>query len=83
MPLAGRADPVKRVADGIERRFEDFLAAEVADTGKPVALARRLDVPRGAASFRIIRGAGMDSYRLGAPRRPASVSSAEPCPGRS
>jgi aminomuconate-semialdehyde/2-hydroxymuconate-6-semialdehyde dehydrogenase len=68
MPLAQRADLLKRVADAIERRFEDFLAAEVADTGKPVALARRLDIPRGAANFRIfadlVGGAGMESYFL-------------------
>lgn len=41
-----------RIADGIEQRFEEFLAAEIADTGKPAALARALDIPRGAANFR-------------------------------
>ncbi len=41
------------VADGIEARFEEFLRAEVADTGKPYGLARVLDVPRSAANFRI------------------------------
>ena len=40
------------MADGIERRFEDFVAAEVADTGRPVAQARSLDVARGVANFR-------------------------------
>ncbi len=68
MGVTGRADLMRRIADGIERRFEDFLAAEVADTGKPVALARRLDIPRGAANFRIfadiVRAAGMDSFFL-------------------
>jgi aminomuconate-semialdehyde/2-hydroxymuconate-6-semialdehyde dehydrogenase len=42
-----------RIADGIEHRFDDFVAAEVADTGKPLAQARSLDVPRGAANFRL------------------------------
>ncbi len=42
-----------RVADGIERRFDEFLEAECADTGKPASLARRIDIPRGAANFRI------------------------------
>jgi aminomuconate-semialdehyde/2-hydroxymuconate-6-semialdehyde dehydrogenase len=41
-----------RIADGIERRFDEFLEAEIADTGKPAALARALDIPRGAANFR-------------------------------
>ena len=41
-----------RVADIIERRFDDFLAAEIADTGKPEKLARTLDIPRAAGNFR-------------------------------
>ncbi|MFC6082626.1 2-hydroxymuconic semialdehyde dehydrogenase [Sphaerisporangium aureirubrum] len=47
-----RAAVLRRIADGLERRFDDLVAAEVADTGKPVAQARTLDVPRGAANFR-------------------------------
>jgi len=47
-----RALALLRVADGMSRRFDDFLAAEVADTGKPVALASHLDIPRGTANFR-------------------------------
>jgi aminomuconate-semialdehyde/2-hydroxymuconate-6-semialdehyde dehydrogenase len=41
------------VADEINRRFDEFLQAEVADTGKPVSLASHLDIPRGAANFKI------------------------------
>jgi aminomuconate-semialdehyde/2-hydroxymuconate-6-semialdehyde dehydrogenase len=48
-----RAAWLRRIADGMEQRFEDFVAAEVADTGKPQTLARSLDVPRGIANFRI------------------------------
>ncbi|MEO3807424.1 2-hydroxymuconic semialdehyde dehydrogenase [Sphaerisporangium sp. B11E5] len=47
-----RAAVLRGIADGLERRFDDLVAAEVADTGKPVAQARTLDVPRGAANFR-------------------------------
>ncbi len=47
-----RAVLLDRVAAGIEARFDSFLAAEVADTGKPVSLASSLDIPRGAANFR-------------------------------
>ncbi|MBL0423008.1 2-hydroxymuconic semialdehyde dehydrogenase [Ramlibacter sp. AW1] len=53
MPLAQRAQLLHAVADEIERRFDDFLQAEVADTGKPHSLARRLDIPRGAANFKV------------------------------
>jgi aminomuconate-semialdehyde/2-hydroxymuconate-6-semialdehyde dehydrogenase len=53
LAVADRVEMLHAVADGIERRFDDFLAAEVADTGKPVSLARHVDIPRGAANFRI------------------------------
>src|ERR1700730_9691181 len=49
-----RAAQLHRVADAIEARFDGFVAAEVADTGKPVALASRLDVPRAAENFRVL-----------------------------
>ncbi|MEU4397260.1 2-hydroxymuconic semialdehyde dehydrogenase [Micromonospora orduensis] len=47
-----RAVVLRRVADELERRFDDLVAAEVADTGKSVTQARTLDIPRGAANFR-------------------------------
>ena len=50
--IAERADWLYRIAAGIEARFEEFVAAEVADTGRPVKQARTLDVPRGIANFR-------------------------------
>ena len=43
---------LNKVADGIDARFDDFVAAEIADTGKPIAQARTLDIPRGAANLR-------------------------------
>ena len=53
LSLAQRCDMLHAVADGIDRRAEDFVAAEIADTGKPHALASHLDIPRGAANFRV------------------------------
>ena len=53
MTVAERVERLHAVADGINRRFEEFLAAESEDTGKPVSLARHLDIPRGAANFKI------------------------------
>ena len=71
MPLQERVDLLRKIAAGIERRFDDFLAAEVADTGKPVSLASHLDIPRGAANFRIfadiVRTYGTESYFLDTP----------------
>ena len=66
-----RAARLHKVADAIEARFDCFLKAEVADTGKPVALAAKLDVPRAAANFRVfadaIRMAGIESFQTEAP----------------
>jgi aminomuconate-semialdehyde/2-hydroxymuconate-6-semialdehyde dehydrogenase len=66
-----RAVRLQRVADAIEARFDFFVAAEVADTGKPLALASRLDVPRAAANFRVfadlIKTAGVESFQTETP----------------
>jgi aminomuconate-semialdehyde/2-hydroxymuconate-6-semialdehyde dehydrogenase len=51
--VADRVELLYGVANEINRRFDDFLEAEVADTGKPGSLARHLDIPRGAANFKI------------------------------
>jgi aminomuconate-semialdehyde/2-hydroxymuconate-6-semialdehyde dehydrogenase len=62
-----RAALLQKVADGIEARFQEFVVAEVRDTGKPVALASRIDIPRGAANFRafadLIKTAPLESFR--------------------
>lgn len=47
-----RCEYLRKIADGIEARFDAFVAAEVADTGRPIELARTLDVPRAIANFR-------------------------------
>lgn len=51
-----RAAMMERIADGIDARAGEFVAAEVADTGRPVAVAEALDVARGAANFRAFAG---------------------------
>ncbi len=57
MALAKRRALLMRVADGIEARFDEFLEGEIADTGKPRQLAHHLDIPRGAANFRVFADA--------------------------
>ncbi len=53
MPLPERLKLVTAIVGGIQARFDDFLDAEVADTGKPVSLTSHLDIPRGAANFEV------------------------------
>jgi aminomuconate-semialdehyde/2-hydroxymuconate-6-semialdehyde dehydrogenase len=57
MTLAKRTDMLYAVAKEIDRRFDDFLDAEVADTGKPRSIASHVDIPRGAANFRVFADA--------------------------
>jgi aminomuconate-semialdehyde/2-hydroxymuconate-6-semialdehyde dehydrogenase len=51
-PAAERARYLLRIAEGIEARLESLARLESTDTGKPLALARTLDIPRAAANFR-------------------------------
>jgi aminomuconate-semialdehyde/2-hydroxymuconate-6-semialdehyde dehydrogenase len=53
LTLAQRVTLLEAVAAEIERRADDFIDAEVQDTGKPRSLASHLDIPRGAANFRV------------------------------
>ena len=66
-----RAACLHKIADGIEERFDCFLAAEIADTGKPISLASRLDVPRAIANFRafadLIKTTGLESFQTDTP----------------
>src|ERR1700692_167718 len=66
-----RASRLHRVAEAIEKRFDCFVQAESADTGKPVALASRLDVPRAAANFRafadLMKSASLEAFETETP----------------
>ena len=49
---ADRSRILLRIADLIERDLEKLARAESIDTGKPLSLARSLDIPRAASNFR-------------------------------
>jgi aminomuconate-semialdehyde/2-hydroxymuconate-6-semialdehyde dehydrogenase len=71
LTVAERAEMLGRVAAEIEHRFDDFLAAEIADTGKPHSMASTVDIPRGAANFRmfadILKTMPMESFQTDLP----------------
>ncbi len=71
MPVVKRVELLYAVADEINRRFDDFLAAEVADTGKPRSLASHVDIPRGAANFKvfadIVKNVPTESFEMATP----------------
>jgi aminomuconate-semialdehyde/2-hydroxymuconate-6-semialdehyde dehydrogenase len=51
-PAEERSRLMLAVAARIEERLDELAAAESLDNGKPVALARRVDIPRAAANMR-------------------------------
>ena len=51
-PAAERSKFLLLIAELIERDLEKFARAESIDTGKPISLARTLDIPRSIANFR-------------------------------
>lgn len=53
LSIPERTELLMNVADEIDRRFDEFLEAEILDTGKPRSLASHIDIPRGAANFRM------------------------------
>ena len=53
MSIDERAALLHKVADEITRRFSDFVAAEMADTGQPKSMMEHAFIPRGAANFKI------------------------------
>ena len=69
--LLERCKLLRQIADGIEARFEDFVDAEIADTGKPLSQARNIDIPRGADNFRffsdLARTASTECFELDTP----------------
>jgi aminomuconate-semialdehyde/2-hydroxymuconate-6-semialdehyde dehydrogenase len=71
MPLAQRVEILYRVADRINERFDEFLDAECRDTGKPHSLARHIDIPRGAANFKVfadeVKNAPTEAFKLDTP----------------
>ncbi|KAF8923081.1 betaine-aldehyde dehydrogenase [Dissophora ornata] len=53
---AERAQVLFKIADLIDARREEFAQAESKDQGKPVELARTVDIPRAAYNFRFFAG---------------------------
>ena len=61
-PSDERARIMHRIADGIEARAEELAQAESRDNGKPVSLARALDIPRSSANMRFFASAATQFF---------------------
>lgn len=52
MTAAGRSAILLKIADGIDREFENLARAESVDNGKPLKLAKAVDIPRASSNIR-------------------------------
>jgi aminomuconate-semialdehyde/2-hydroxymuconate-6-semialdehyde dehydrogenase len=52
MPLGERSNILLKIAEGVDREFESLAKAESDDNGKPVKLAKAVDIPRASANMR-------------------------------
>lgn len=51
LKMEERSKILIRIAEGIEKRLDEFAAAESRDNGKPLNLATQVDIPRSASNF--------------------------------
>ena len=52
LPNSERARWMERLADALETRLSDFAHAEARDGGKPLKLARSVEIPRAVSNLR-------------------------------
>ncbi|MEO6154121.1 MAG: aldehyde dehydrogenase [Thermomonas sp.] len=52
LPNSERARWLEKLADALEARIDAFAEAEARDAGKPVALARNIEIPRAVSNLR-------------------------------
>jgi aminomuconate-semialdehyde/2-hydroxymuconate-6-semialdehyde dehydrogenase len=71
LTLDQRVDLLYGVANEITRRFDDFVAAEMADTGQPHHVMTHAFIPRGAANFKVfadvVKNVPNESFQMGTP----------------
>jgi aminomuconate-semialdehyde/2-hydroxymuconate-6-semialdehyde dehydrogenase len=67
-PAEQRSNLLQRLADLIEARQDEFAALESRDSGKPLSLARTLDIPRAISNLRYFAAAivawGSESHAM-------------------
>jgi aminomuconate-semialdehyde/2-hydroxymuconate-6-semialdehyde dehydrogenase len=57
LPASQRARWMEKLASALESRLEDFAQAESRDGGKPLALAREVEIPRAISNLRFFAAA--------------------------
>jgi aminomuconate-semialdehyde/2-hydroxymuconate-6-semialdehyde dehydrogenase len=76
-PVQSRAAVLMRLAELIEANLDRLAREECTDSGKPISLARSVDVPRSAANFRFfataVLHAGSECYHFDGSGVPGGV----------
>lgn len=71
LTLEQRTDLLHGVASEITRRFDDFVEAEMADTGQPHHVMSHAFIPRGAANFKVfadvVKNVAAESFQMATP----------------
>jgi aminomuconate-semialdehyde/2-hydroxymuconate-6-semialdehyde dehydrogenase len=71
MKINDRIALLYALANEIDSRFDEFLEAETLDTGKPYTIARHIDIPRGAANFKVfadtMKSVADEAYQMDTP----------------
>jgi aminomuconate-semialdehyde/2-hydroxymuconate-6-semialdehyde dehydrogenase len=61
MSIEARGEILIKIAEGIERRIDEFVEAESRDNGKPLSLAAHVDIPRAVSNFKFY-GTGIQHF---------------------
>lgn len=66
-----RCELLHKVADGITARFDEFVEAEMRDTGQPRSVMEHAFIPRGASNFRVfadaVKNVPTESFQMSTP----------------
>lgn len=69
-----RAEYLYKIADLIDRDREKLAMAESIDQGKPISLARELDIPRASKNFRFFAGAILHTQEMSTTQGDSSLN---------
>ena len=61
LSIEERGNWLMKLSDGIARRMDEFVEAESRDNGKPIKLARQVDIPRAISNFKFF-ATGIQHY---------------------
>ena len=69
MPAAKRSHILIRISELIDKNLEKLAAAESTDNGKPVWLAKHVDIPRASKNFHFYATGILHNHTSAHPRR--------------